>query len=207
MIFKLKQQLALLIVVLAVLSCGSPRNMEIERRNIDIEFRDGDIAFRRGMGFMSQAVVTANPRGSYSHVGLIFKVNDKWCVIHEVPYEGRSVADDKIYCEEIGDFYNTHKAIVGAIYRLCGADSTQLSAVREYALEQLKRSTPFDHDYNLDDDSAQYCSELVWRSYLASDIDITKGNRTYHSLPGIPKCHISPSDIEYNDDLNLVYQF
>lgn len=210
--FRLYTLLALSFVTLAFFSCDLATQrmnigMNIENRNIAIEFHDGDIAFRCGSGFMSKMVIAANPKGRYSHVGVIAKVNDRWCVIHEVPYEGRTTADDKIYCEEVDKFFDSNKAISGAIYRFEGLDSIHRATIRQYALQQLSLNTPFDHEYDLEDDSSQYCSELVWRSFLTTGIDISNGNRTYALFPGLSGYYILPSDIETNHSLIQIYHF
>ncbi len=172
-----------------------------------MELHDGDIAFRRGSGGASRAVLMANPRGSFSHVGMVVNVDGQWCVIHEVPFEGQSREFDKIYCEPVSDFFNTIKAATGAIYRLSGLDSVQKETICNYARKHLELSTPFDHKYDLTDDSKLYCSELVWRSYLEVGIDLAEERRTKVSVPGFAGIHIMPADIEFCDRLELIYCF
>lgn len=189
-------------------ACGNSReSKKVEKRNIPISLHDGDIAFRRGMGAASHAVVSVNRRGSFSHVGVVANLEGQWYVIHEVPYEGKSRDDDKIYCEPLGEFYNTIKAASGALYRLPGLDSVGRQAIRNYLLQQVAQETPFDHDYDLEDSGRQYCSELVWRSYLEVGVDISNGSRTRVTMPGFAGIHIMPADIENNSNLELLYSF
>ncbi len=177
------------------------------KRNIPVDLHEGDIAFRRGIGAASRIVLAANSDGSYSHVGIVVEVDDTLRVVHEVPFEGKSREDDKIYSDDIGEFFSTFKAKSGAIYRLRGLDSTTIAKICRYAKRHLKKSTPFDHEYNLSDDNMLYCSELVWRCYLEAGIDITKGERTTMTLPGMGGIYILPSDIEINKELTKVYNF
>ncbi len=192
-----------------LLSCsGEHRDKKYsEPRNIPVQLCDGDIAFRRGMGVVSHAVISTNNRGHYSHVGVVLKDSvGRWCVVHEVPYEGEKHSDDKIYSQPIEEFYASDKACSGAIYR-SDIDSIERAAICKYLLSQLQKETPFDHDYDLSDDSKLYCSELVWLSFLEAGIDLSQGRRTIVNMPPFNGTHIMPTDIELNDSLRLIYEF
>lgn len=190
-----------------VVACSNSRTTQVEKRNIPIEFHNGDIAFRRGTGVASRAVLSANNRGSFSHVGVVANIEGEWCVVHAVPYEGKLSSDDRVYSEPTGEFFNTMKATSGAVYRLEGLDSLRQESIRQYLVRQLDIKTLFDHDYDLSDTTKLYCSELVWRAYLGVDIDISNGSRTKVILPGFAGIHIMPSDIEHNEELHLMYRF
>ncbi|MFI3277322.1 MAG: YiiX/YebB-like N1pC/P60 family cysteine hydrolase [Rikenellaceae bacterium] len=209
MVYRLSQIIAICaIAALGITACYSPQQRQATKRNIPIELRDGDVAFRRGMGLTSNIILITNRSGHYSHVGMVKSVNNKWCVIHEVPYEGESEEDDKIYCEEIEEFFNTIKASSGAIYRLEGLDSSQIATVCNYTLKHLECNTPFDHDYDLSDDSKLYCSELAWRSYMQIGIDISNGSRTdVRTLKINSEQIIFPADIETSRVLAPIYEF
>lgn len=66
--------------------CGKGGKQSPEPLPVE-EFRDGDLAFRRGMGLTSRAVLVADRRGAYSHVGILKQLDGTWCVIHAVPGE------------------------------------------------------------------------------------------------------------------------
>ncbi|MFI3261916.1 MAG: YiiX/YebB-like N1pC/P60 family cysteine hydrolase [Rikenellaceae bacterium] len=206
MVFKHEKIIALITIPLLLLSCITT-NDDLDKRNIPVELRNGDIAFRRGTGTASQAVLYANTRGAYSHVGVVVNINSAWYVVHEVPYEGKTLEDDKIHSEPIESFFRPSDSSAGAIYRLESLDSLSQQKVRDYVLYQYGRNIPFDHDYDLSDSSKMYCSEFVWRSYLEVDIDITKGSRTDLTIPMFRGIKIFPSDIEYNEDLEPIYRF
>lgn len=191
----------------AMLYSGGEKSSHNEKRNITVELHNGDIAFRRGSGAASHMVLAADNQGSYSHVGIVVCVDSVWRVIHAVPFEGQSAKDDHIYGDEVGEFFGKFKAVAGAIYRYQALDSAQITAITNYAKLHLDRTTPFDHDYNLDDDSRQYCSELVWRCFLQANIDITNGERSTVTLPTMSGKYILPSDIELNKKLTCVYTF
>lgn len=207
MVSSFHQVVILFATLFLVISCDNLRDNRVVKRNIPVDFHNGDIAFRRGVGMASQAVLMSNHRGSFSHVGIVTQIDSQWMVIHEVPYEGRSYDDDKIKCETIEEFFEADKAASGAIYRLHGLDSSMQNRICSYLFRQLELGLPFDHDYNLDDTTHQYCSELVWRSYLKAGVDLSEGRRTKVSMPLFSGEHIIPADIELNENLDIIHRF
>ncbi|MFI3240865.1 MAG: YiiX/YebB-like N1pC/P60 family cysteine hydrolase [Bacteroidales bacterium] len=198
------QIITYLILVILTSSCtlrGVETNTE---RNINFEFHDGDIAFRRGSGLVSHAVIIASNRGYHSHVGIIVELDSTYYVIHEVPYEGRNRKEDKIYCQPINQYYKPQLADVGTVYRIT-LDTLQRAQIRNYLLAQLQNETPFDHDYNLEDTTHQYCCELVWNAYKRANIDLTQGRRTQVDIIPFNGTYIMPSDIEENPTLTPIY--
>lgn len=206
MVYRLgKIILSLLILATTIISCTTRTQENDTERNITYPlFEDGDIAFRRGAGAVSHAVIIASRRGYHSHVGIVVKIDSTFCVIHEVPYEGEDRSDDKIRCQPINEYYNPQLADVGTVYRI-PLDSTQRKHIRSYLLAQYRNQTPFDHDYNLEDTTHQYCSELVWNAYKQANIDLTQGRRTKVEIPTLSGTYIMPSDIEENPTLTTIY--
>jgi uncharacterized protein YycO len=169
---------------------------------------EGDLAFRRGSGTKSQAVLYADKEGLYSHVGIIVKDGSDFMVVHITPgerYPGETV--DKIKMERLEDFFARDKAKKGAILHF--TDSSECSEkAAQYAKEFFEKEILFDHDYNLDDSTKMYCSEMVWRLYLKTGRDIT--NRKRSEIEGFPifsGTYIFPSDIYQNQYLIIVYEF
>lgn len=207
MVYRLLKIVSLPIILLTLVACNTSQSEFSEQRNIPVALQNGDIAFRCGMGFASKAILMTNHRSSYSHVGVVVAIDGRWCVIHEVPYEGKTREDDKIYCEPIGDFFNADKACAGAIRRVKGLDNLSQIAVRKYVMRQNERGVPFDHNYDLSDTTHLYCSELVWRSFQEIGVDVSNGSRSKINTPGFRGVHIMPADIELNGDLEEVYAF
>lgn len=168
--------------------------------------KDGDVAFRRGNGLSSYAVLAMDGSGTYSHVGVIISKDSSFYVVHEVPYEGETIKDDGIKCESVYDFFLPEKAGQGAIYRVEMSDEER-AKIKAFLIRQVDLGTPFDHDYDLSDDSAQYCTELVWRAFLCADIDLPEGRLTKTNLPGFSGYYLLPSDIEVNNRLGNIYRF
>ncbi len=206
MVYRAQQIITLLLLIILSASCistnGGHKQQLIERK-ITAKLRSGDLAFRRGRGVVSDAVITVNRCGHYSHVGIVVERADGWYVVHEVPYEG---VDERVYSQPIAEFFEYDKAKIGAIYRV-GIDSTSQCRVVAYLDQKLEEEVPFDHDYDLDDTTHLYCTELVWRAYSSIGIDLTEGRRTEITLPGFGGAKILPTDIEANEDLELIYRF
>lgn len=197
----------LLSLALIITSCNNPSQGGDQKRNISVDFRNGDIAFRCGEGVASRVVLSANSSGTYSHVGVIAEVEGVWSIIHIVPFEGKSIEQDKIYCDEVGEFFSQQKSCAGAIYRYNSLDTTEQTQIYNYLLKQLRDDILFDHDYDLTDDKYQYCSELVWRSYLEIGVDLSEGRRSYMPIIRQGEGYMFPVDIESNNNLELIYSF
>jgi len=74
-------------------------------------------------------------------------------------------------------------------------------------LKLYYRNTPFDNDYNLNDSTKMYCSELVWYAFKTAGVDITNKKRSKIDLPVFQGEYIFPSDIQTNKKLKLIYSF
>lgn len=171
------------------------------------EFADGDLAFRRGMGVMSRVVLAADEEGVYSHVGILKRIKNDWYVIHAVPDELEYEGDvDRVKIEPLVKFYSFGRASRGAIMRYCG-DTSKVRNTAISALEIAKRFTLFDHNYNLEDTTEMYCTEMVNFVYAKNGIDLSEGRRTEVCLPALGGTYIMPGDLMKNSKLQMVYQF
>ena len=190
----------------AVISC-SRKDTKDEAVFPEDEFSDGDLAFRRGMGILSRVVLAADEKGVFSHVGILKQIDGKWYVVHAVPDELEFEGDvDRVKIEPLSKFYAFDKASRGAIMRYDG-DTASVHRAAEHAVEIAKRGTLFDHDYNLDDTTKMYCTEMVNFVYAESGIDLSEGRRTVAHIPALGGIYIMPGDISGNKKLELIYQF
>jgi hypothetical protein len=176
----------------------------------DIHLKEGDIVFRKGLSTKSNAVLHADKDGIYSHVGIIVKpeFNSGFMVIHVTPGEReKGEKEDRIKMETLAQFFSPQKAEHGAIFRLTDSFEYAEKATQEsYRLYQ--KGILFDHDYNLEDSTEMYCTELIWHAYLSGGKDITSGRRNeIANVPIYSGTYIFPSDILKEDALTLIYQF
>lgn len=132
------------------------------------EIRAGDVAFRRGSSAASFAVLTNDPKSNYSHLGVVCLIGSRFMVVHATP-DSRN--DDLVKLEPIENFYSTKNASAGAIYRFEAPDSIA-SLVSEQALDYFENGTKFDGDFNFANDSAVYCTELVYSAFSKAGIEL-----------------------------------
>jgi len=197
-----------LVAVAALSGCsgargGSKADFELLQR----ELREGDLLFRRGIGVLGRAVVATDDEGRFSHVGIAVKVDNEWHVVHAVPDEPDFKGDfDRVKCEPIEHFYDEFRAGNGAVYRPNVSNETIAVAVRN-ALRLSAEQRPFDHDYDLGDTTALYCTELVEYVFGLGGVSMSEGRQTHVNFPSMTGDYIMPSDLTKNKQLTHIYSF
>lgn len=189
------------IILFAMMSCGSS-----VQPTIDIPtqaLKQGDIAFRKGEGIVSEIVLHSDADGLYSHIGIIVIHNDSIKVVHSVPGEGDF---DGVKIEPIEVFYAPNRAVKGEIMRMPLTDS-QRSLISERALEKASQRVIFDHDYDIEDTTKLYCTELVELLFAQCDVDLSQNRMTEVNVPGFSGKYIMPSDIYKNTNLTTIFKY
>lgn len=166
--------------------------------------RDGDLALRQGTGLDSEAVLRLDSAGGqYSHIGIVVSDNGKWKVVHAVPGESRD-GIDRVKIESIDTFFLSTRAAHGAVMRLRGCSAV---AAREAAQSAARLvGVPFDYNYNWQDTTRLYCTQLIAVAYSSAGIDL---------LSGVPRLSgrntkniiVFPGDIASNDSLTTIFRF
>ena len=166
--------------------------------------RDGDLALRQGTGLDSEAVLRLDSAGGqYSHIGIVVSDNGKWKVVHAVPGESRD-GIDRVKIEPIDTFFLSTRAAHGAVMRLRGCSAV---AAREAAQSAARLvGVPFDYNYNWQDTTRLYCTQLIAVAYSSASIDL---------LSGVPRLSgrntkniiVFPGDIASNDSLTTIFRF
>lgn len=190
-----------LVIVVAGVCCACADDAA---RDFGGELRQGDIVFRRGHGTKSRAVLAVDSVGAYSHVGIVCATDSGLVVVHAVP--GESAGRDVVKAEWPGEFFLPDRAVGGAVCRP-RSDTAVLNGAAKYALRAQRAGVEFDHDYDLSDSTAMYCTELVWRSFLAAGVDVSGGRRTHVPVPPFVGDYIMPSDIFCDTILNEIITF
>ncbi len=154
--------------------------------------RNGDLLFRNGRSYESD-IVTSVSSGKYSHIGIAYHAPSGWQAIHAVPGEAEKGQPEYLKCEPIAEFYRADRAQSGATARVKCTDLLA-NAAAEHALQIVKRHVVFDNDYDLNDSSQLYCTELVRLVYLSCGLDLSEGRR--HTAPLIARNKVVfPEDI------------
>lgn len=194
------------IISMGMVQCNTQEQKPAPQIPID-KLQQGDIAFRRGEGFISEVVVYNDANGMYSHIGVIVKHNDSLKVVHAVPGEPDFKGDfDRVKLEPIESFFSPSRALRGEIMRISLTDSMRY-IINNIALEKAHQKIKFDHDYNVNDTTKLYCTELVQLIFSHMDIDLAEDRSTAINIPGMSENYIMPSDIYKNKKLISVYKY
>ena len=152
--------------------------------------RSGDLVFIRGKSVRSAVVcLLEGSDRAYSHVGLTVLEDGRPFIIHAEP--AHDAASDRVM-KEPWDTLVSPKRIAGAtVFRVVTHTSgNALGILASNAAEQYwKEALPFDHDFDLMTSQKLYCTELVWRAYLTTGIDL-RGNSF-----GSDRNYLLPSDL------------
>lgn len=187
-------------------SCKEETQTVIEPLPLGL-LKDGDLAFRRGVGLMSRAVLVADSKGIYSHVGLLKQIDGSWFVIHAVPDEPDFAGDvDRVKIDSITRFFETDRAVQGRVMRMSCSESAAREAA-QIAHSMARRHVLFDHRYDLSDTTAMYCTELVEFVYRKVGVDLAEGRLSTVNVPGMRGRYLLPSDLMANRKLSTICYF
>lgn len=138
----------------------------------DVELRAGDVVFRRGCGLLSHAVLKADNRGVYSHTGIVVDSCGVAMIVHAVPaepdYDGEP---DRVKMEPPEQFFGSDRAVAGEVRR--PLDSVAAARAAEMALQLYRQGTLFDHDYDCNDTTQMYCTELLLYSFSRAGLPLS----------------------------------
>lgn len=197
------------IVLMAVacaglVQCNVPTRTQVPTIPIEL-LQEGDIVFRRGYGFASEMVVYNDADGKYSHVGVVVNSEKGLMIAHSVP-GGDAEENDIMRLERIEQFYSAESSSCGEIVRM-ELDSLQRRRLSEMAVAKANEKIPFDHNYDLEDTTALYCTELVQLLYRNIGIDLAEGRITRLNAPGFSSDYLMPSDIYQNRNLKTIFKY
>ena len=171
--------LLLVSVQLLFFSCSQKKDGMCSVQFDTCGLRNGDLVFRNGHGYESR-VVTNLSSGDFSHMGIVYHDGRQWCVIHAVPGEAGEDGMDYLKCEPIAEFFRPDRAKAGA--RVCVACSDSIAnAATFHALQLVNRKVLFDDDYDMEDTTSLYCTELVRLVYLDCGVDLCDDR--WHRIP------------------------
>lgn len=166
--------------------------------------RDGDLVFRQGIGPESEAVLRLDSaKGQYSHIGIVINDNGTWKVVHAVPGESDD-GIDRVKIEPIDTFFISTRAEHGAIMRLAGCDNMTSQKAAKKAVQLV--GFPFDYNYNWQDSTRLYCTQLIAVAYSSVGVNIL-GDISRLNDRNIGNAIVFPSDIASNDSLRVVFKF
>lgn len=194
-----------ILVLVTLVSCSETGFVSILPEGCSL--RAGDLVFRRGNGITSRAVLLADKRGGYSHVGIVVDSCGTMMVVHAVPGEPDFEGDsDRVKMETPEKFFLSVNAKIGEVKRFKGDTATAARAAR-HAMEIYRRGVLFDHDYDDADTTRMYCCELIEHVYKTAGVSLVGDTRHDILLPGMRLHCILPSDLCDNDKFESIILF
>jgi hypothetical protein len=204
------QNKTLLWIVLFIIPCFYVACHKVNSHEVpvfdQISLLEGDIVCRRGSSLASQVVLASDARGNYSHIGVVVLDSGTYKVVHATPGESEPDLPDLVKMDPLKEFFASNRAVAGEVMRMIMSDSLR-KIVADKAKECYFSDTPFDHNYDLDEQAHLYCTELIWFVYKAIGVDITNNNRTHVNFLTFNGDFIFPSDISNNANLISIYSF
>jgi len=126
-------------------------------------FQEGDVIFRHGIGAVSDWINYKQSSAIHvSHTGIVVNLNKKWVIIHSI--SGMLDAEDGVQVSSIEQFLREAKPNTVFILRPNLSKKNRKAAAKK-ALLCLKKGIRFDHQFNPNDSSKLYCSELIFYCY------------------------------------------
>jgi hypothetical protein len=136
--------------------------------------RTGDLIFRRGRSRESLVVTLLDDGSPFSHVGLIEKTGDTVRVIHVLPGTPER-GGSGVRREPLSDFAAPGVASAVAVYRARPAYRHHAARAVRAAASYLARGLAFDDAFDAGSAEKLYCTELVWRAYGETGLDLIDG--------------------------------
>ena len=148
----------------------------------DVQLQAGDIVFRQGESIESEAVLAADRSGCYSHIGIVVDSCGQPMIVHAVPGEPDYEGDpDRVKMDRPEVFFYRSRALIGEVMRCNDTGKAEFAA--QTALHLYKKGVLFDHDYNDNDSTEMYCTELVDFAYRSAGLHLATGPRKKFSFP------------------------
>ena len=197
-----------IVLLVAFLAAGCHRNADTTPLAVPTELlQNGDLALRCGTSLESHVVIGVNgENGPYSHIGIVVEMNGQWFVAHAVPGENERGKPEYLKLDPILVYYGHDRAKLGCIMRVTD-DSTACRQATDYALWAVGTKKVFDNNYDWEDSTKLYCTEMVQRAYLHAGIDLAEDRHTDVVAALMPGTYVFPRDIAANRSLREVCGF
>lgn len=164
----------------------------------------GDIVFRRQTGLTSRVVMMSDREGIFSHVGIVVDTAGRVMVVHAVPGEsGRKDEPDRVKMDSIGCFFSSRQAVAAGVARPRNAQTGRTAAA--YALRRYREGTFFDHDFDDEDTTRLYCTQLVDLAYRQAGIRLVDSVPRIIDLPSFHYRCILPSQVLQSPHIQIVF--
>ncbi len=171
----------------------------------------GDLIFRRGRSLNSRAVLLADQASRFSHVGIVIETPHGLRVVHTVPPEGDAIGGIRVDAIEV--FLARTSTSDWGVFRLRRTPSEHQASTAarpataaRAAAAMAEEGFHFDGAFDLANDRKLYCTELVWKAYQATGIDLVDGRFDTLKFPLFAATQvILPSRLQKSPHLQQVF--
>ena len=170
------------------------------------QLKNGDLVFRKGRSIESQAILMADKTGNYSHVGIVYIIDNEPYVIHITP-DSLEQTVDYAKCEKLNQFFDSEYASKGCVLRIDKKYAQIAQNAADSAFVIYKSKVIFDKEYSLETDAEMYCTELVLKSYQKNDIQLISIEHNARAIPFFNNKIIFPSAFFKCSYLEKMYYF
>ena len=191
----LSTAIVLTMVCVSIAACRNAKQDDTQIPELPYsEMRTADLVFRTGVGVYSTMLNMQKDTVHYSHIGLLVDLDSIWYVVHAVPKELDGPDDfERVKLEKLEDFLSKKRCLHATLVH---SPLPRTDRVVTKALQYARDSVRFDNNFDLDDSTELYCTEMIWRLFLMEGIDLSEGRRSYRSFPTfMGKGCIAPEDI------------
>lgn len=196
------------VALLASLLAACSSNVDTTPLDVPVHLlRNGDLALRCGTSLESHVVVGVNgENGPYSHIGIVVQIDGQWYVAHAVPGENERGEPEYVKLDPIQVYYGRDRAKLGCIMRVTD-DSIVCRQATDYAQWAVSAKKVFDNNYDWEDSTELYCTEMVQRAYRYAGIDLAEDRHTRVVAALMPGTYVFPCDIVANRSLRQIATF
>jgi uncharacterized protein YycO len=167
----------------------------------------GDVVFRLGDSSESNAIMVADSEADYSHVGIAVCCHGKMKIIHACPSDHFEInVNNYIRLDSPDAFFDNKVCLQGAVYRCPNSDIAVKAA--DVAKELYEKKIPFDFNFDINDTTAMYCTELIDFAFKKAGVSLTDNKLHDVDIPGtfVPNCLLI-SDLQKSDKLEIISSF
>lgn len=124
----------------------------------------GDIILRRGEGMVSSTIakVLQEPY-DVTHSGIILKNDTGWAVVHALSDDSRDI--NGIVAQSLPQFVAESRKGSVIVVRYCDMHQARQD-IRQTVLGYMKQNIPFDKGFDIYNEEAFYCSELIQHVFM-----------------------------------------
>ena len=192
-----------LLLASLLMGCGQAKE-EHSLLPDSLRLQVGDVVFRRCTGLTSRVVMMSDREGIFSHTGIVADSAGQLMVVHAVPGESeRRDEPDRVKMEPLGRFFSSRQAVAAGVARPKDAEAGRRAA--EYALRRYREGTLFDHDFDDNDTTRLYCTQLVTLAYRQAGVRLVDSVPEIIDLPSFHYRCILPSQLLQSPQLQIIF--